>query len=72
MSVIKGVTTHYCNMHVNMLQEELNAMASANYDVELLHLAEAHDELSKTGIAQGISDLNLTLGLCMPLNSRKF
>ena len=31
------------------LQEEQNASSSANYDVELLHPLEAHDEILLTG-----------------------
>jgi len=32
-----------------LLQEEQNASSSANYDVELLHPLEAHDEILLTG-----------------------
>ena len=32
-----------------MFQEEQNASSSANYDVELLHPVEAHEELLRSG-----------------------
>lgn len=32
-----------------LFQEEQNASSSANYDVELLHPVEAHEEMLKSG-----------------------
>ena len=40
---------HIFSFCYDVFQEELNAQNSANYDVELLHSSDAHEELIKTG-----------------------
>lgn len=42
-------------MNTFSVQEEQNASSSANYDVELLHPSQAHDDLMKSGKSQTIT-----------------
>ena len=46
-----------CNYILGLLlqQEEQNASSSANYDVELLHSRQAHQEVSRTGTVDDTS-----------------
>lgn len=59
------------------MKEEQNASSSANYDVELLHPQEAHEELLKSGTVEGLMlpskeglPINtITLKWCTPKSS---
>ena len=57
-----------------LFQEEQNASSSANYDVELLHQAEAHTELLKAGGNQAeskhsVASLVSSTAMCVILPS---
>lgn len=72
---------HYCLASTTVtgipMKEEQNASSSANYDVELLHPLEGHEELLKSGTVEGLMipskegiPINtITLKWCTPKSS---